>query len=832
MVGFLQRFSALTMSIIAVVIITLVFCVNLALRSNISPGLEVQSSSLQDSSHIWRNAFGIPHVTAANEHDLFFSMGFVHAQDRLWQMDLLRRIARGQTARIFGTRTLEADKFFRVLGISGIADRLAKTVSRPSKACLEAYAQGVNCFIDRNRNALPFEFDALGYQPEPWKPSDCLAIERLMAFDMSMSFWTDIAIGEIADTLGVQEALKFVPSYPAGSPTVVDVGRTSNTDSTHKSLSYTHAQSSLLSSYASAMRTVREQLNMSGMCAGSNCWVMQKDEQKRDGLIFANDPHLSLGLPPHWYQIHLSCPQINAVGCSVPGIPGIISGRNDHIAWGITNVMLDDCDYFMEKVDPKNTQYYYNSAGQRVKFRHVRDTIDVKDSAGITHLVFDYRATDRSAIVSDFHATRSGDSLFHYPATSQSLATRYVLSFSWTAQEQSDEILTALKIMKADSWKDFNEAVATWGSPALNFTYADESGTMAVAPSGIIPIRGDGDPNLPHPGWDPSYAWKGTRPASAFPRLVNPARRFVFSANNMTGRNVGFYVSSLWEPPSRAERIEEMLLEYHEYTIRDAQFMQLDLVSRNAKTLLRLSLPAVLRDSNSYSPEQREALNVLLRWDATMTPQDIAPSIYTVFQERLMHTVFCQHISPSLYKKYAFVGSLPMRKINEILADTASSWFGTDQYAAKQRMNVLIVASFKEAVQYLDQRFGPDMHRWTYGQLHTLRLKHPLDDVAALRSVVSFSVPNIGGDATTLNNALWQVHNPFDVYVGASMRFVCDLQDSVIYTVLPGGSSGQPLDAHYSDQIHLWSNGGYIPLSISRVPSTGFTLFASLGPAH
>ncbi len=832
MISILQRFSALSVTVVALVLATLVFCINLALRSNIRDDVFVESLALGDTCHIYRNAFGIPHISASNERDLYFSLGFAHAQDRLWQMDLMRRIARGKTARIFGEKTLDADKFFRVLGITKIADRLALNVSRQTKNVLESYSAGVNAFIEKNRNALPFEFDALHYEPEVWKASDCLAIQRLMAFDMSMSFWTDIAFGEIADSLGVDEALRFIPSYPSTSPTVCDVGRSSTApDSLLSAYSLPKEESSvLLRHYAEALKSVRLQLNMSGMCSGSNCWVMSKHSDGTKGLIFANDPHLSLGLPPRWYQVHLSCPQFNAIGCTIPGIPGMISGRNDNIAWGITNVMLDDCDYFIEKVDPANKAYYYNRDGARTKFKHVRDTIEVKVASRVDSLIIDYRATATSNIISDVHAVRKQDSLFHYPASAHSLPEKYVLSFEWTAQENSDEILSALRLVRCKSWREFCEAVAGWGAPALNFSYADKQGNMGIAPAGLVPIRGEGNPNFPHPGWDRTYAWKGFRPSSALPRIVNPQRRYVFSANNLTTRTAGYYLSALWEPPSRAERIDEMLQEYHDYTIRDAQYMQLDLISRNAKQVLGSTMGTLIRDTAQLSREEYSALGLLTHWDASMNPQDVAPAVYTAFHERLMSNVFCWRISPTLYKKYAFVGSMPMRKINEILSDTSYTWFASESWKGRKVLESLIVKSFKDAVHLIHERFGDDMQQWTYGRLHTLTLKHPLDEVAAFRSLVTHELKSVGGDATTLNNALWQVHNPFDVYVGASMRFVTDMEDSVVYTVLPGGSSGQPLDAHYADQIQLWANGGYIPLSMSRRPAQGFSLYAVLCP--
>jgi penicillin amidase len=580
---------------------------------------------------------------------------------------------------------------------------------------------------------------------------------------------------------------------------------------------------------ARAMQTVRTQLGMTGMCSGSNSWVMSKREGGGKGVVFANDPHLSLGLPPRWYQVHITCPSFNAIGCSIPGVPGIVSGRNDKIAWGITNVMLDDCDFFFEKVDPANPAYYINAAGKRVKFGFKRDTIEVKSSARIDTVYYDYRYTPLSNVISDATITKRSDSLFHYPASDRSFAAKYVLTTAWTARERSDEFLAALRILQATSWKDFCQAVSTWGAPALNFSYADVNGNMGIAPAGIVPKRGEGNANFPHPGWEAKYAWLGYYKPNDLPRVYNPQSRFVFSANNLTSRNTPFYLSSLWEPSSRAERIAEMLLEYRDYTARDAQFMQMDQISPNARFVLQHTLPILVRDSNSFSADERYAIRLLRGWDKSMSGVDVAPAVYTAFHERLMKNAFETKLSHDMYLRYAFEGGIPVRKINEILSDSSAAWFGPDPGYARSRRESCIRRSFRDGIATLRSTLG-DAANWQYGKLHRLTLRHPFHANPAFKNIVSRSVPFIGGDATTVNNALWQVHNPFDVYVGASMRLVADMEDSVVYCVVPGGSSGQPMDTHYADQIELWANGGYIPLPVSSTPSKSFTLYARLKP--
>ncbi|MBL7999972.1 MAG: penicillin acylase family protein, partial [Candidatus Kapabacteria bacterium] len=594
---------------------------------------------------------------------------------------------------------------------------------------------------------------------------------------------------------------------------------------------YLNKQSSrgAVAAMSAMMEHVRSIIGMKGMQSGSNCWVMRTSPNSKE-LVFANDPHLSLGLPPRWYQAHLSCPQFNVVGVTLPGIPVVISGRNDNIAWGITNMMLDDFDYFFEDVDAKNPAFYRNTEGIRTKFRYIRDTIIIKGKENEPY-IFDYRSTNRSGIISDAHITKEQDKIFEYPAGRSSIASKYALSYSWTARESSDEILASLRIMRASSWTEFTNATLTWNTPALNFTYADERGNMGIAPSGFTPIRGEGNPNLPHPGWEAKFAWQGVRRSDALPRIYNPQRGYVFSANNLTMRGMDFHVSSLWEPPSRSERIMELLSEYQEYSSREAQFMQLDLTSPYSRTLLQTVLPVLRYDSTNFTPSQNQCIRTLANWDNVMAGNGNAAAIYTVFLDRLMANTFTARINPELYHKYAFVGSLPLRKLHEILQDSSASWFSDWGSQSKQKYKTVIILSLKEAQQHLESLYGEEMSQWRYADMHPLRLQHPLGRGTQLSSVVNKEVNTLGGDATTLNNTLWQINTPYDIKVGASMRFVCNMRDSVVYSVVPGGSSGQPLDAHYSDQLQLWSSGGYVTLPIGRKPHSGFELYATLVPA-
>lgn len=871
--GIFQRFSALIVTLVILIAIIVGFSLNLATISSIDDDDIEETSSISDSIHIYRNKFSIPHVVTKNEKDMFFALGYAHAQDRLWQIDFLRRVARGRLSEVVGKEAIEADKFFRILGIGRIAERLNQNISKQSQSMLDSYSKGINEFISTNKDKVPMEFGALGYTPEEWKPSDCLAIARLMSFDMSMSFWTDLAIGEIADTLGVEKAKSFIPSYPDYAPTVCQQGVSisaqqklntiqrdtierdtsvlkpidstlspidslrrlgttlNNINTNHSSILQKHnsnqsVRSEMLSSVAGMMFRVRQYIGFRGMQSGSNSWVVKTNKSpnalgKNYPVVLANDPHLTLGLPSRWYQIHLTCPTINAIGLSIPGVPAIISGRNNNISWGITNIMLDDFDYFFERVEGKDNVLYISPEGKRSKFSYIRDTIKVRKA---NDEVYEFRATKRSAVISDASITSAKENIIRYPASNRSLTKNYVLTFSWTAREMSDELLCAYKILKSKNWSQFTDAVSSWNTPALNFTFADSRGNMGIAPSGFIPIRGEENPNFPHPGWESKYGWKGVRKGDQLPRVYNPQRGFVLSANNMTSRDLPFHVSSLWEPSSRSERIEALLNAYQFYSVRDAQFMQMDLTSPYAERLMAKVLPLLNKDSITFTPELRDALRMLNKWDYVMTSRDAMPALYTVFLQKLMVRTFTHKISYPLYLKYAFVGSLPFRRTLEIYQDSSYSWFDSQQDIGKSTAKRIALQSLRDALFELGEALGNNIATWKYGDIHPLHLRHPFDAQPSMRTVVSSTLTTLGGDATTINNTLWRVHNPFDITVGASMRFITDMSESFVYFVLPGGSSGQPLDAHYTDQLQLWANGGYVRMSVNSLPESDAVL--------
>ncbi|MBS1560437.1 MAG: penicillin acylase family protein [Bacteroidetes bacterium] len=818
--SWVQGTIGLIVTVLVLIVCFVFFAVKIATRSHPKPYTEL-TAPVNDTTRIFRNSFGVPHITARNENDLFAAQGFAHAQDRLWQMDFMRRIGRGTLAAVLGKEAVDIDKFMRTLDIASIARRQLQQSSKQSRAVLSAYASGVNTYLEQQRGDLPFEFDALGYVPDAWTEEDCLIVGRVLSFQLSFAFYTDVTFAQIAAQRTEAVARQYIAGYPANAPCVLDSIlqdskrsiRPSDSVATASSLPST-ASTEAMRDLTRLVRSVREKLGINGSSIGSNCWAVSLG---KEGAIVANDPHLSISLPSQWYQIHLSCPSINVIGMSIPGVPMVFSGRNDKVAWGFSNVMVDDVDYFTEHVDSSNANYYFDADGRRTKFRYRRDTIRIKDKPDS---LFDIRYTKRSAVLSDV-AIPNAPSVQHNTC----------LTYRWIAQERSDEILAMYRINQARTYADVDRALNTWATPSLNISVGCIDGTIGTIVAGRIPIRTKTDPHFLNPGWDASFDWQGTQLLKDLGSLRDPSHHFVASANNRTMRANTPFISSLWESSSRVERIIDQLFLYREYTVRDAQVMQQDVVSPYAQQFMRIMLPILQRGHSRYGTMEREALSILKKWDGSFSTVEPAASIYAAFFDRMIWNTFEDELGEQLFMDYTFTSNIPTRRIMEMITDSSSVLFDDIRTRATEDVNWIAIRSFIEAVRSLNTTFEAEPPlQWRYGAIHSITFSHPFGKHPLMRPVMDQGPFEIGGNATTINNTESRLNTPFTTRVYASMRIINDLRDTVQYSVVPGGSSGQPLDAHYSDQVQLWLKGGYVRLPVRRRPDVSFRLYTILTP--
>ncbi len=826
-------------------VISVTFAILLATRSHPKPYQESQAL-VRDSVKVFRNAFGVPHIVGGSLRDVVFAQGYTHAQDRLWQMDFWRRAATGHTAEILGPDGVPFDAFMRTIDIRGIARRQRKMVSATAMQILQAYSDGVNAFIQENLQSLPFEFDALSYTPELWTPEDCLVVGRALAFDLSLGFWSDIAYAQIEHQRGSEFVGDYIPRddrgpfvldsiVSAGQSRPVGVPLSSSTHLRERSHAAAH-----LGRVRDQLANARRMLGLQGSGFGSNCWVMRT---AGGSTIVANDPHLSASIPAKWYQNHLTAPNMNVVGMSVPGIPLVVSGRNDHVAWGFTSSMIDDVDYVVElcdSLDPVN--YYRDASGGRRKFRYIADTIRV---AGHPDTIISIRATSTSRVISDHHIMRDPTPIFEFPRVAatgymfpeRNRAKPNVLTFRWAASWPSDEITSIYRICSARTVEAVLSALSTWGSPALTFCVGSKSGSMGVMAAGSLPARGSADPRLPIPSWVQGAGWSGVSSLNDLGRMVNPTRGWVASANNRLSSS-GVYVGSLFEPSSRMERIGELMRLYRNPTVRDVQMIQQDVVSPYAKAMLARVMPILQRAAKRFNSAERRSLSILASWDAGHTPIDNAASIYSIFLDRLVWSTFEDELGQQLYFDWSMVSNIPLRRIDELLDEPRHRlWDDVRTPSQTEDMAWIVIRAFQLAIDDLQRHFrhGPESG-WAFGSIHPVTFPHIFGKNPLMRPTLNLGPFNVGGSQTTINNTQWNfsTREPRGVMlptkVVASMRVISMMTDSIQYTVVPGGASGQPLEAHYSDQMQLWLKGGYVKLPVGRQPDVSFRLYHVFSP--
>ena len=743
---------------------------------------KVQISGLTAPVDVYRDEYGVPLVAAGTERDLMFTIGYVHAQDRLWQMDLARHAGEGRLSELFGTETVPFDRLFRVVGLRRTADSLRAHLDGATMERLGWYAEGVNAFIESNRGRFPIEFDLLGHDPEPWEPVHSLLVARLIAWELNLSWWTDITLGAIAERVGLLKAVDIVPSYPS------DVAPTLPEAAWRKQIPLASAFVRVGHAYAQAFGRI-------SIGGGSNAWAVSSRRSATGHALLANDAHLQLSVPSMWYEMILSGGGYDVRGMSIPGAPGIVAGRNGRIAWGLTNLMADEADFYVERLDSASgSTYAYD--GQWRPLASWEEEIGVRGDTTVNIVV---RATHHGPIVSDVQTSL------------QQTRTPFTISMRWTGYEVNDPIGTILALNRARTWTEFNAALDGFTVPAQNMVYADVEGVVGYRCAGKLPIRGNAGGLLPLPGWNSASEWKGFVPAARLPRMLNPEEGFVASANNkVVDDSYPYPMGELWEPPARIQRLRELLAERPEaVTVADCERWQNDRVSPFAMQLV----PYVLRvcaDSSFSLPERERIVEYLRSWNFSFDRDDIPSTIFHPWLVRFVRDTFRDEMGDSLYHDYVLLANIPLRVIARLVSDGNAPWFDDVTTDGVESRDDIIRKSLREAVADVRERLGEDPRRWRWGSLHTVELRHPFGLRPPLNAIFNVGPFPFSGGSTALMSGEYSFNTPYTVSVGPSYRQIFNLGDpSTARVVLPPGQSGHAFHPQFDDQARLWLNGAY-----------------------
>ncbi|MBC7938745.1 MAG: penicillin acylase family protein [Chitinophagaceae bacterium] len=751
---------------------------------------------------IERDEHGIPTIRAGSLRDLSFGLGVAHAQDRLWQMETHRRIGAGRLAEAFGPPALDNDRFLRALGVQRAAAAQWQNVTGEAREALLAYTAGVNAVLQQLR-ARPPEFVILGITPEPWTPVDSLAWTIMMAWDLGGNWNTELLRLRLSLVMPVERIQQLLPPYPGEGPMAT--------------LDYAALYRSLkLGSPAQkqAWQQMEDGAPASGVeGVGSNNWVLAGSRTLTGKPLLANDPHLKLSAPALWYFARLEAPGLKVAGATLPGLPGVVLGANEHLAWGFTNTAPDVQDLYLEQLDPADPSRYRTPDGWAA-FETVADVIKVK---GQPDVAVTWRRTRHGPVISD--AGNAPDVLGN---PGSATPPTHVLALRWTALEADNDSLTpALAFQRARTVADFIAASRGWVAPMQSMVVADRDGHIGMVAPGRVPVR-QTDNELrglaPAPGWDARYDWAGWVPADETPRETDPARGFIATANHrITSPGYPHHLTSEWTWPWRQQRIEHLLGARDKHSIDDMAALQADIKSLAAPVLLPW-----LQKSKSPHPLAPAALAQLAEFDGTMAADRAAPLIYWAWQRQLGQGVFADDAGAALWQR-----SLRSRSFTDALTgvlarndDSAGGWCddrGTP--AVVETCALQSDAALSRALDELQARFGSDVARWQWGAAHQARSEHrPFSRVKALSRFFELRTP-VGGDTHTVNvSRVGLVADPTtgELYLdehGPSLRALYDLGDPARSRFMhSGGQSGIVFSSHYRSFVARWAATQYLPL--------------------
>lgn len=751
---------------------------------------------------IERDAEGIPTIRAASLRDALFGLGVVHAQDRLWQLETHRRIGAGRLAEAFGERALDTDRFLRALGVRQAAQAQWDRTQGASREALQAYAAGINAVLATPRTARPPEFWLLGIEPEAWTPVDSLAWAIMMAWDLGGNWQAELTRLRLALAFPLEKIEQLMPPYPGDT-----APPTRDYPALYRELGL-GAQVQ-----KGAWLDLPEVAPPSGVeGTGSNNWVLAAHRTTTGAPLLANDPHLKLSAPALWYLARLDVPGLRVAGATMPGVPAVVLGQSDRIAWGFTNTGPDVQDLYLERIDPRDPSRYQTPDGWAA-FETRAETIAVK---GREPVVFQARRTRHGPVISD--AGAGADALVPPGA---STSPPYALALRWTALDADADIVAAgLRMMQADSVEGFVDASASWVAPMQNMVVADRSGRIGFVAAGRVPRRRpDNDLHglVPAPGWEARYDWVGWLPVGDTPREFDPAQGWIATANQrIHASDYPHHLTHDWTAPWRQRRIEQMLQQRERHGVEDLLRQQADPVSLAAQALQPWMDEAARSSTHALAAAARDRLQ---GWGGAMDIDLAAPLIHWAWVRALTRAVFEDDFGGAA----AFDAAFPARSFRDALEGVAArrdaAWCDDRRTPVVEDCLAIATRAFDAALGELSGRFGDDPARWRWGQAHQAVSEHrPFSRVKALAPGFALRAA-VGGDSYTVNatrvvlKADPVTGDLFHSDHGPSLRAVYDLGDPGRSRIIhSSGQSGLPWSRQYRRFVEPWSRSTTVPL--------------------
>ena len=766
---------------------------------------DVRLPGLSAAVRITTDVNGVPHISAKSDRDALFALGYVHAQNRMWQMELQRRIGQGRLSEILGKSQLQTDEFMRTLGLHRVARENLGHLDANAIATLEAYCAGVNAWIAQ-KHVLPVEFQVLGFGPERWQPEDCLLQIKLLAWSLDRNYRLELAFSFLTRSLGIQRASQLRGNYPQASVLVTGQGA-----------SY---QNDIARMLALSERTDRS-LRLAGEAAGSNAWVISGKYTQSGKPVLANDPHLKTQLPSIWYLAEIQGDALHVAGGTIPGLPLVLTGHNEKIAWGVTALDADTQDVFLERMQVDNDKLYeVDGRWEPVSIENERITIRTEFPQILNEPVaavnWAARSTRHGPLISDVLGKMDSP-----------------MALAWSALKADDLSYSAfLAIDYAQDWSAFRKGLEVYTAPTLNFVYADESGNIGYVAAGEVPVRRSGDGSLPVPAWTSKFDWVGVVPRSQLPYSFNPPSGYIVTANNKIHDDLyPYFISRDWAPGYRADRITRLIADQIEagrkLAVGDVIRMQGDEKNLQAAQVLPLFLSVT-----PTTADQRQALEYLRHWDLQSDERSIGASIYHAWLRRFSLSLMEE--AGKLDALHGQRGREPDYErifplfLGELAAGRMPEWCDIPDTATVESCTDRAAASLDAALKDLAQIGGRQMDGWQWGEVHSAHYPHSLfTNIRILDQIFDRSIAH-GGDAYTVDvaSSVLSKEKGFLDESGASYRQVIDTGDWGRSRFINNtGQSGNLFSRHYDDFVRRHQELDLVPMTFGAAGLRGRTLW-------
>lgn len=745
-----------------------------AIRKSGLPDLngEKNLAGLTADVKVIRDERGVPHIYASNEHDLYFMTGYVTAQERLWQMDMVRHATQGRLSELFSRDMFETDYFLRALGMPKKSQMVLEREDPAILATLQAYTDGVNAWIAECGRKLPPEFRILGYKPEPWTMVDITNIIGFIGWDLASSnLSNEINNYKLLSKLGPEKASELIADWDMVDEVVFPDFR---------------LDERLLSQATAAIGSM-EELEKLGIVtfSGSNNWAVSGSRSETGKPILSNDMHLGFNVPGFWMQMHQVIPgRLNVTGVLFPGEPFIIAGHNERIAWGMTNLSVDDIDLFVETVDSTGNNYLYN--GEWLPFRTEEHVLKMGPDSSQTRII---KYTHHGPVISGMQGIDDA-----------------VLTMCWTGYDYSDEIKAVYSLNRAAGWDEFRTALSQFRSISQNFAYADVDGNIGLNTGGGIPMR-KGTGLLPRRGDTDEFEWKGYVPFELLPSSFNPENGFVSSANQRTvDESYPFFISGEFSMPYRIMRIREMAAEKQTLGIGDFKRM----ITDNHSAYAAMLTPVIISNAEAVGPDD-EKINTVLEelrgWNCDMNASLVAPTLFEFIRMELARSIMHDELD-ELYG--AALGRQHDFYIYSMVNRGPDGWIDNTDTPETETMEMIIAQSLRAAFDTLTARYGEYGDNWQWGRIHTFTLEHPMGGVKILNRLLKLNSKTYGIDGSYHTVEPYSFRDNFRAHHGASERHIFNTADwDKSLTVIPTGTSGIPGSPFYLSQTETYVNDGF-----------------------